>query len=329
MTGFEFLDLIIGLSFIYFISGLVVSVIQEIRANILKLRFHNLEAWVSDTFAKGDLAAAIMDHDLIKQLVKKGRKPSYIPPKHFIQALLDVVHSEKNGNTPYNINTLRESVEQSDKLPSDLKRYILQSIYEAQGEIEKVRTELAAWFNNNMDRISGTYKVIQQRAMLVISFVVVAMLNVDTISISRFLYENPQEREALANAAAKTSQDTLLVQLYQKYVAADSVQPGDSANAAIVREIKESLGDIKAINEKIADYRLPLGWKKSEIGGHLQPLDISYWLNKLIGLIISALAVSLGAPFWYDLLNKLVSLRVAGNKPKVDNEPSKNTKDAG
>jgi hypothetical protein len=48
---------------------------------------------------------------------------------------------------------------------------------------------------------------------------------------------------------------------------------------------------------------------------------ISYVLGgicyrNLIGFLITALAVSLGAPFWFDLLNKLVSIRGAGIKPE-------------
>lgn len=85
MNGLGFLDLIIGLSFIYFILGLVVSVVQEIRANMLRLRFHTLEAWISDTFAKGKLAKEIMRHDLFTQLVKKGMKPLYLLSNHFVR----------------------------------------------------------------------------------------------------------------------------------------------------------------------------------------------------------------------------------------------------
>lgn len=38
-------------------------------------------------------------------------------------------------------------------------------------------------------------------------------------------------------------------------------------------------------------------------------------LHKWLGFLITALAVSLGAPFWFDLLNKFINLRVSGTKP--------------
>lgn len=67
---------------------------------------------------------------------------------------------------------------------------------------------------------------------------------------------------------------------------------------------------------------------KKDINGwqhacHVALLQIPYhyaWL----GLLITALMLSLGAPFWFDLLNKLVSIRGSGIKPeeKKDNTSS-------
>ena len=46
-------------------------------------------------------------------------------------------------------------------------------------------------------------------------------------------------------------------------------------------------------------------------------------LVTLIGWILTALAVSLGAPFWFDLLNKFISLRQAGPVPEEDRNKNK------
>jgi hypothetical protein len=39
-----------------------------------------------------------------------------------------------------------------------------------------------------------------------------------------------------------------------------------------------------------------------------------FWA-KLLGLLLTGIAISLGAPFWFDLLNKVVSIRSAGRSP--------------
>ena len=41
-----------------------------------------------------------------------------------------------------------------------------------------------------------------------------------------------------------------------------------------------------------------------------------WYFYKFIGLAMTALLISLGAPFWFDLLNKLVNLRAAGKPPE-------------
>jgi len=41
-------------------------------------------------------------------------------------------------------------------------------------------------------------------------------------------------------------------------------------------------------------------------------------LQKIFGFLITAIAISLGGPFWFDLLGKFVKLRSAGNKSKTD-----------
>lgn len=45
------------------------------------------------------------------------------------------------------------------------------------------------------------------------------------------------------------------------------------------------------------------------------PRDGSTWLLKISGLLITMIALSQGAPFWFDLLQKFVNLRLAGDAP--------------
>ena len=45
------------------------------------------------------------------------------------------------------------------------------------------------------------------------------------------------------------------------------------------------------------------------------PRTGSAWLMKISGLLITMIALSQGAPFWFDLLKKVVNLRLAGDAP--------------
>jgi hypothetical protein len=45
------------------------------------------------------------------------------------------------------------------------------------------------------------------------------------------------------------------------------------------------------------------------------PSKAGGWALKVFGLLLSALAVSLGAPFWFDTLSKFMNVRGAGKVP--------------
>jgi hypothetical protein len=50
------------------------------------------------------------------------------------------------------------------------------------------------------------------------------------------------------------------------------------------------------------------------------PASLPSWLAKILGILFTTIAVSLGAPFWFDVLNKFVNLRSAGDRPDKENK---------
>jgi hypothetical protein len=61
--------------------------------------------------------------------------------------------------------------------------------------------------------------------------------------------------------------------------------------------------------------RLPIGW-------YGLPKDGQGWLLKGLGWLVTAFALTLGTPFWFDLLTRLVNLRAAGPKPPRSDKPA-------
>jgi hypothetical protein len=45
------------------------------------------------------------------------------------------------------------------------------------------------------------------------------------------------------------------------------------------------------------------------------PLGGAGWIQRIIGWMLTAVAVSLGAPFWFDLLNRFMNLRNSVKAP--------------
>jgi hypothetical protein len=65
-------------------------------------------------------------------------------------------------------------------------------------------------------------------------------------------------------------------------------------------------GDLDAL-------RLPIGWTKAPLIRHDSHGKIlstdGEWLEAIAGWLVTAFAASLGAPFWFDLLNKIMVIR--------------------
>ncbi len=112
-------------------------------------------------------------------------------------------------------------------------------------------------------------------------------------------------------------------------IASDASQQKASAPGELAEQYKKALDATK----------LPLWWSRSELQNLWSVVerhkagsaaDKTYSVNyawiaaKFIGLLISILAVSMGAPFWFDVLNKLVNIRLSGTRP----EPSSDTSTA-
>jgi len=153
-----------------------------------------------------------------------------------------------------------------------------------------------------MDRVSGWYKRYVQKIILMISIVLVASLNVDSVNIAQVLLRLPTERAAVATAAAQQA-------------GSGSSSAGQSADRVV---------------RSISALKLPLGWTPPHVTTvsasgsattavstdpqHV-PLGVASWLIKVLGLLLTVLALSFGAPFWFDALTKLGSLRQSGPKP--------------
>jgi hypothetical protein len=171
-------------------------------------------------------------------------------------------------------------------------------------QAEAFRKNLESWYNEAMDRIGGWYKRWTQKVLLALAFAVVVATNADTLMLAERLTMDGAVRASLVNAA----QD-----------AAKLPAPEGGANGTA-----GSSGDarINVVLTKAKDLALPLGWTfDSNDPRHVPALEnntlnFSEWLLfKILGLMVSAFAVSLGAPFWFDMLSRVSNIRGAGAAP--------------
>jgi hypothetical protein len=290
MSGLNMLDVFIGLITIYLVFGIVCTAIVEWANQILMLRSSNLEAALREMYS-GDLGNqqsfvdAFYAHPLIRSLSARERngnlqKPSYIPR----ELVGRVVESLLVAN-----QAARGAASLLDALPeSRLKALVASYADEARGDADAFREVVCEHFDMVMDRASGWFKRKTQLAAFIAAAVLVLVGNVDTLQITQTLANNPAVRAemvALAN------------QLNTNGMADDA---GIQASFEQARQAFES-------------STLRFGWHLPSANERSK----SVWeylldgLAKVLGLLISIMAISLGAPFWFDTLQRMTKLRTS------------------
>ena len=194
-------------------------------------------------------------------------------------------------------------------------------------KLATMRLNSETWFNELMDRLTGWYKRKAQFLAFLIGLILAAALNVDSIALVDHLWKEPAVREALvANAT--------------EFAKANSELP------TIPIEDDKIIGAVDYFNLQFEGLNLPIGWAyepvplepnqtcqlipfgKDVVWGIKDkyaadkcqkivnaPADSAKWFLKIMGIIFSAAAAAQGAPFWFDILKKVVNIRGSGANP--------------
>lgn len=238
--------------------------------------------------------------------------PSYVTPANFVTAVVDALRNPAvnpaarttpAASAPATPDDLIKEIGAGiDLLPEGPAKRALGAVFaESKQSVDEFKARVEAWFDAGMERVSGVYKRFSQYFALGFGLVIAIGLNVDTIGIADYLWRNPEERAAVVAAADAYVQE-----------AADDFDPETDVDGtdtpATAEEVAANLdATLEAVSQRINALALPIGWE--DAGNPLErPLMILGWL-------LTALAVSLGAPFWFDLLKKFMRIRAAGKAP--------------
>lgn len=328
MFGSAVLETAIGLVFIFLLLSLACTAAKEGIELWWKRRSIDLERGIrellDDPASAGRLVERVYNHPLVRGLVvgaydpatvkgpagaeryTGGNLPSYIPARTFALALMDVIRpgdaadqaqpSGARGAAPAAgqpapadaFDALRDAVQRSES--EQAKRALLTLIDAAGGSVAQARANIEGWFNAAMDRVSGRYKRWTQQIIFLLGLTLTLALNVDAIAIARRLWLDEPLRQAVV-ATAET---------HVKETGGKAPGPSPTEDDAKKR--------YKKAKETLDGLGLPIGW--SEYTRPAYDVDgIGAWVMKAFGWLLTALAISLGAPFWFDVLNKVMVIR--------------------
>lgn len=335
MGGFPILDLVVGMMFIYFLLSIICSSAVEMAMTVFKIRGRILGKWLMRIFdqpvaqAGGKtLGQAIMDHCSITALSEEGMSPSYIDAKNFSAALIEKISFDPNNpkSITADLDTLITKIQNTNCLSIEIQRTLLSYAHEVKEKfagVEEFKGKVEDWYNSSMERLTGELKRKYARPFtIIIALIATVLLNADSISIAKYLYSNPEARASLvAKAYEAVNNDSLKNKMNAyKYSVADSLLPDSSASKQdeLLRAIDEKVKDIQMADASLKEV-IPIGWNDSEWKNMKDPLNV---FTKLLGFIVTMLAMVMGAPFWFDMLNKIANLRGSGPKPVVSQDDS-------
>jgi hypothetical protein len=292
MLNSAIIEVAAGLVFCFFAVTLLVSTLTEAIASFLGLRSTSLLEGIKQLLNDkdfNDLARDLYAHASINPLsdgapLAEKQQPAVLP-SYIPSSDFAIALIDHLQKGVAGIGSLQEGVKgiRSEQIRKALTGFLQR----ADGDIDAFQSHLANWFDNAMARVSGRYKRRSQWITFVLALVFAFAFELDSVHVLRQLWAHPalMAQVELSNASPAQIESTM-TQLRQ----------------------------------------IPLGLTGAEQRPQFGSEPLSYLLSflpALPGLLITALASLFGAPFWFDLLQRLTQLRGTGAKPKTEQEKTK------
>jgi len=288
--------------------------------------------------AKAQMYKLSTDHPELQPLIEE-KLINYENINQQIADVLDCIKAE-NGGIPNEtvLDQLRTGLAVLSVTQPELKQAVeslINGVEELSIKSETLlgttRKNLEQWFDNGMERLSGWYKRRSQTLAFVIGIALAIALNVDSLQLANQLWRDPIVRQAVVDQATMfTSQNPLGVssvdaqQLAQLQIQINQLNipvgwlgssiPVDPSGALLLGDGTQKLCTFFP-KSSVELFGLVIGRECYPIINSPIFNDLAGILLKLIGLFISGVAAAQGAPFWFDLLKRIINVRSSGTNP--------------
>ena len=312
------LNVAIGLIFIYLIISLIASQIQELISTVFGWRAKHLKEAITIMFGenshKSKLTQLFFEHPRIQSLnqnmIKTSKSTSihYISHKKFSNILIEFIKNlaDKEQENIENLAVKIKSFACSERLKTkliDVVKGVKFEDWETDTKTEELQQQVEEWFNSEMEMVSETYKQNAKLTTVAVALTIVIMFNVDTVHIVHSLY-----KDQTLSSIIKPISEELVASHYQDF---SCLQDADNQvnKASCLANMRSDINNI--FFENIFD--LPIGWNLSKpLNRQFNPLNIQNIIKAIIGWLLSALAISMGAPFWFDMLSRVINISKRG-----------------
>jgi hypothetical protein len=209
-------------------------------------------------------------------------KLTFVPPEIFVHTLCEIIRPDgATGKEPLTFASLWRAIDQLPQATAGPLQLVLQSVaHDPSQDLEAVKARLAKWFNDGMQQATVWYRHKMRTVSLVVGAAVCVGLNIDSIEVANRFYRDANLRAVYAAAGERAGRS-------------------EEAEAAAPESPVSPIGDLR------------LGWQETDPRAIWDQLSRGM---KLAGLVITVVAIGMGASFWHDVLTRLAA-RKGGDRP--------------
>jgi len=269
-----------GLVVLFFVLASGASAVVEIISAATRKRAVDLEKEIANLVGDPETLEALKQTSVFEALIGRNKKfPSYVSARSFASAVEEM-------------KRVTELCDWPESRTTPLLKRLDGLVHHFGDDISARRAGVERWYDETMARLGGAYKRWTLVWLFLIGLVLAVGVNASATQVAANLWSDPAARDAVAaSASRRVSEGT-----------AESDAPKDESLADAAGNLRTQLGDAL----------LPIGWTESN-----RPDSVGGWSIQVVGWLITAAMVTLGAPFWFGLLTKVVSLRATGPKPPI------------
>lgn len=306
------IDILLGLSVVMLMVSLVVTVLTNAITNVLQTRGRNLLAGIASLLQQvhrelpasvsEEISKAVLTHPLIKSA--GDRYGAVIHREELTALLLELASGDglnqlqtaarthlcdllkANGitdpaGTMANVRALTLTLERAHPELSNQERYAMAFLQEANS---RFLAKINGWFDQTIDRVADRFTNSTRIITFAGSFAVAFALQLDTSTLVNRLSADDSLRQSLVAQAVKLTEQA----------------PPATNPPPTPEELQRNLQNLATIH--ILDM-------PASLSDWIGRWTVHNWAPKLLGILLTAMLLSLGAPFWYNALKNLVRLR--------------------
>jgi hypothetical protein len=263
----------------------------------------------SDFFSRWKLASAVRKDELVKILQTLGKQAET---------------TAAGQPAPPWASALKNSLDKLDPAAADrllkLAPVIKQVLPDDPAKADEIISQLTAsaeqltgrvdqWFDAMMDRVAQRFTMHTRIWTVIFSVLIAFAMQLDAFKLLTQLSTDSELRARLVSSADALTKKADEMQ-------ATSTNETAVADAAALRQLTNAVGDFHSILSDKLEFQLVPDPYPQPFYNYWTPSWSHFW-----GIVVSAVLLSLGAPFWFNVLKNLCNLRsVIATKEQQESE---------